>query len=58
MNVQDAQAAKKQLCKRIKLALQEFTLQTGLLVSDVNINFVRGPESGAGIYWVDADVQL
>jgi hypothetical protein len=56
MNIEEAQAAREALREIITLALEKFTTETGLLVRDLKMNSVRGPEGG--IYWVDAEVRL
>jgi inosine/xanthosine triphosphate pyrophosphatase family protein len=57
MTIDEAKAAKAALSERIRLALREFTDDTGLVVErlDVNPNRIVG---GGCNYWVELEVML
>ena len=57
MKLDEAQAAKAALRERIKLALKEFSADTGLPVESVNVNWSHTFNSGF-TYYVDAEVRL
>lgn len=57
MKLDEALAAKTALRERIKLALKEFSADTGLPVESVNVNWSY-TLNGEFTYYVDAEVRL
>lgn len=57
MTIHEAKAAKAALSERIKLALREFTDDTGLVVERVDVEPKRIVGGGCN-YWVELEVLL